>query len=126
MTERFREPEWAVSYLSSGLNNDFPNTTAQIILVSEAHSRRVACPVTEIEQVLREFCHEFPRLSVDYFPRNRDGVVAEIRCHGAARDDGQSRKDKHHHDHQHKHHPIIVIVVQKTESGEVRSVKCEV
>lgn len=110
MTERFREPDRAVSYLSTGLRHDFPGATAEIILVSKARSRRTVCSVDEARPVLEGFCKNFRHVSLDYFPGNVYGVVAEIRSHGdGSESDGERRRHKHH---EQKERPSIIVVVQ--------------
>lgn len=110
MTERFREPDRAISYLSTGLRHDFPGATAEIILVSKARSRRMLCCVDEARPVLESFCKNFRNVSLDYFPGNVYGVVAEIRSHG---DGSDSDGDRHRHKrHEHKERPFIIVVLQ--------------
>lgn len=110
MTERFREPDRAVSYLSTGLQHDFPGAMAEIILVSKARSRRMICCVDDARPVLESFCKNFRRVSLDYFPDNVYGVVAEIRSHGDGNEGDGGRR--HHKHHEHKERPFIIVVLQ--------------
>lgn len=110
MTERFRAPERAASYLCTGLIHDFPDSEAEIIFLSSAKSRRVQCEVKKIGHVLEDFCKDFPKCSVDYFPQNVYGVVAEIRCHG----DRQHERKKTHglkEDRRHRDQPVVIVML---------------
>lgn len=114
MTERFREPDRAVSFVSTGLLHDFPSGRAEVILLSRAKSRRILCSMSEVNGVLRGFCKDFHRASVDYFPGNPDGVVAEIRAHS----DGTEVSSERNHGKKtkHKERPLVIVVVQPSDT----------
>lgn len=72
--------------------------------------------MNEVNRVLRGFCKDFQRASVDYFPGNPDGVVAEIRAHSdgmevsGERDHGKKSK--------HKERPLVIVVVQSSDQSK--------
>lgn len=123
MTERFRHAELAANYLASGLEEDFPDATIEVLFLSRENSRLAKCPVKEAGRVLRGFLRYFPKASVDYFPDNRYGVVAEVRCHGDLQVDADEaaenpellrlKPDRHHHGER----PMIVVVVNRPRTG---------
>lgn len=82
MREKFREADKAASYLSSGLNKDFPDAVAEVIHVVKNRPRRTTCEVREIGPILQAMCKDFPMASVDYHPKNPYGFVAEMKSHG--------------------------------------------
>lgn len=82
MHEKFRDSDKAASYVASGLRNDFPDATAEVIQILKTRPRKTHCEVSEIGPVLQRMCKKFPMASVEYHPENPYGFVAEIRCHG--------------------------------------------
>lgn len=114
MTERFRKAEKGAEYLAQSLERDFPDADLEVLMLMKARSRRVKCEVAKVATVLQTLCKDFPRASVDYYPSNPYGVVAEIRCHGdMARSDSSSgrsgRRDR----------PLIVVILEKMGGEEV-------
>lgn len=79
MTENFREPGKAASYVSSGLSHDFPDATMEVIRVAKRGRKQRICETKDIDQVLNEMCRGFGPSKVDYHPNNTYGFVAEIK-----------------------------------------------
>ncbi len=93
MREKFRESDKAASYVSTGLQSQFPSATAEVIHVARNWPQRVTCDIREIGPVLQRMCRSFPMAAVEYHPDNAYGFVAEIECHGErARGPFRSRK----------------------------------
>jgi hypothetical protein len=82
MREKFRDADKAASYLSSGLNKDFPDAVAEVIHMVKKRPKRTTCEVREIGPILQTMCKDFPMASVDYHPENSYGFVAEVMSHG--------------------------------------------
>lgn len=87
MYEKFNDPEKAVSYLTSGLQHDFPDAEAEIIWFHNHRARHQACAVSHITPVLSTICGKYPKASVEYRPEHPYGYVAEIQCHGETNPD---------------------------------------
>ncbi len=83
MTESFREPGKAASYVSSGLSHDFPDATVEIIRVARRGRKQRSCETKDIDQVLKEMCRGFGPSQVDYYPNNAYGFVAQINSEDA-------------------------------------------
>ncbi len=112
MLEKFREPDKAASYVSSGLMHDFPDATAEVIHVLRGKPRRTVCEVKDIAPVLLKMCKGFPMASVEYHPSNPYGFVAEIRCHGETGKITTFRRHK-------EGRPRILVLLTKVAGQEV-------
>jgi len=72
--------------------------------------------MSEVNGVLRGLCKDFHRASVDYFPTNPDGVVAEIRAHS---DGGEVHAERDHgKKNKHKERPLVIVVVQPSDTSK--------
>ncbi|MDK1020945.1 MAG: hypothetical protein QGD90_04850 [Candidatus Hydrogenedentes bacterium] len=80
MTESFREPGKAASYVSSGLSHDFPDATVEIIRLAGHGRKQRVCETKDIDEVLKEMCRGSGPSRVDYHPNNAYGFVAQIDC----------------------------------------------
>lgn len=81
MHERFDDPVKAACYIGLGLSKDFPERTVGLTFHASARIRYRSCTAEDASLAIAVLCKKFPRASVYYDPKAKNGVVAEIRCH---------------------------------------------
>lgn len=82
MPETFRDTETAISRLTSGLQEDFPNAKADVVVLGKQLPATEACSIDSIGPVLEKVCKRFRSPRILYHPGNPYGFVAEVRGNG--------------------------------------------
>jgi hypothetical protein len=78
MPEIFRDSETASMYLLSGLANDFPDATVDVLRQDGETVRCQSCETAALTSILDGACAGFGEVQLTYHPHNVYGYVAEI------------------------------------------------
>ena len=90
--ETFRDAETAIMYLLSGLANDFPDATVDVIQQLPDRTESQSCESSTLGPVLEKVCHGFKEVDLTYHPHNAYGFVAEmVNRNGKSSHDRRSR-----------------------------------
>ena len=82
MVYKYDSSQEAVAFVAGCLAEQFSDAHAELIYFSRNHAQTVACSLEKVAGVLGKMCRRWPRITVEYTPNNKYGLVAELQCHG--------------------------------------------